>query len=183
VLFELASHHLDLARYFFEQEVKEVFAEIQSRHSEDDTATLQMRLDDGVIVQSFFSTGSVEEDSFEIYGEQGKLSVNRYLSMDVRVTRQTLDGFRLAQARHGLRSLARAPYLFEKIGAPVHEPSYRRALLRFLSAVRSGEHQAPDFLDGFHNLTTIEAAERSAATGLSVRVAESSAQSPLESIL
>jgi predicted dehydrogenase len=183
VLFDLASHHLDLTRYFFEQEVSEVFASVGSQRSAGDTAMLQMLLADGMSIQSFFSTSAVEEDSFEIYGELGKLSVNRYLSLDVRITQAKLDGFRLHQLRHGLRSLARAPYLFEKARAPAQEPSYRTAMLRFVSAVRSsssrggGEHPTPDFFDGYHNLTVIEAAERSAKTGRRVQITKSSGQS------
>ncbi len=170
VLLDLASHHLDLSRYFFAQEVSEVFAEIQSRRSEADSASLQIRLADGMMIQSFFSTSAVEEDSFEIYGERGKLSVNRYLSLDVRMTETTLDGFRLNQLQHGLRSLARAPYLLEKVRAPAREPSYHTALLRFASAVRSGEQLKPDFFDGYYNLNLIEAAERSSETGCKARV-------------
>lgn len=176
VLFDLASHHLDLLRYFFEQEVSEVFADVRSERSEDDTATVQMLLADGLSVQSFFSSSAIEEDSFEIYGEEGKLSVNRYRSLDVRVTRHTLDRFRLHQLRDGLRSLTSAPYLFEKARAHGQEPSYRAAMMRFASAVRLGEHPKPDFFDGYHNLITIEAAERSAKTGSRVRIVESSAQ-------
>jgi predicted dehydrogenase len=77
VLLDLASHHLDLLRHIFGQEVLEVFAEIRSRKSDGDSATLHLRLADGMTVQSFFSTGAVEEDSLEIYGEGGKLSVDR----------------------------------------------------------------------------------------------------------
>jgi predicted dehydrogenase len=168
-------------RYFFEQEVSEVFADTWPQRSEGDTAMLQMLLADGMSIQSFFSTSAVEEDSFEIYVEQGKLSVNRYHSLDVRITQAKLDGFRLNQLRHGLRSLARAPYLFEKARSPAQEPSYRTAMLRFVEAARSssssGEHLTPDFFDGYHNLTTIEAAERSAKTGRRVQITKPSVQS------
>jgi UDP-N-acetylglucosamine 3-dehydrogenase len=184
VLFDLASHHLDLVRYFFDQEVSVVFADTWSQRSEGDTAMLQMLLADGMSIQSFFSTSAVEEDSFEIYGEQGKLSVNRYLSLDVRITQAKLEGFRLHQLRHGLRSLARASHLFDKARSPAQEPSYRTAMLRFVEAVRnsssnssSGEHPTPDFFDGYHNLNTIEAAERSAKTGRRVQITKSSVQS------
>jgi predicted dehydrogenase len=174
VLFDLASHHLDLVRYFFEQEVSEVYAEIQSRRSACDSAMLQMRLTGGASVQSFFSTSGVEEDSFEIYGERGKLSVNRYLSLDVRHSRPTLEGVRLGQLHHALRSLVRAPYLLKKMGAAVQEPSYLTALERFVAAVRAGASPKPDFYDGYYNLQIIEAAERSAATGCKARVKDAS---------
>jgi predicted dehydrogenase len=72
--------------------------------------------------------------------------------------------------------LARAPYLFEKIGAPAHEPSYRSALLCFTSAARRGEQLKPDFFDGYDNLKIIEAAEQSASTGRRIQMLAASAQ-------
>jgi predicted dehydrogenase len=170
VLLDLASHHLDLIRYFFDQEVSEVFAEIQSRSSEGDSAMLQMRLADGTAIQSFFSASAVEEDGFEIYGEGGKLSVNRYRSLDVRITHSTLAGFRLKQLQQSLRSLSHTPYFLKKVRAAANEPSYQTALRRFVSAAQSGEHLKPDFYDGYDNLKIIEAAERSAQTGCKVQV-------------
>jgi predicted dehydrogenase len=170
ILLDLASHHLDLIRYFFDQEVSEVFAEIQSRSSEGDSAMLQMRLANGTAIQSFFSASAVEEDRFEIYGERGKLSVNRYRSLDVRITRSTLGGFRREQLQQSLRSLFYIPYLLKKMRAAAHEPSYQTALRRFASAARRGEHLKPDFYDGYENLKIIEAAERSAETGCKVQI-------------
>jgi predicted dehydrogenase len=170
VLLDLGSHHLDLIRYFFDHEVSEVFAEIQSRTSEGDTAMLQMRLTNGTTIQSFFSSSAIEEDSFEIYGERGRLSVNRYRSLDVRITHSTLAGFRLRQTLQSLRSLSHTPYLLKKMRAAAHEPSYDSALRRFVSAARSGEHLNPDFYDGYDNLKIIEAAEGSARTGCKMQI-------------
>jgi predicted dehydrogenase len=171
ILLDLASHHLDLIRYFFDHEVSEVFAEIQSRSSEGDSAMIQMRLTNGIAVQLFFSASAVEEDGFEIYGDRGKLSVNRYRSLDVRITESVLAGFRLKELRQSLRSLGHAPYVLKKMRAAGNEPSYRVALRRFVSAARSGAHLKPGFYDGYENLKIIEAAERSAETGCKVQLA------------
>jgi myo-inositol 2-dehydrogenase / D-chiro-inositol 1-dehydrogenase len=80
VLLDLASHHLDLVRFFFDQEICAVSADLRSLRSEGDSAVLQLRLSDGLLVQSLFSFRAVEEDRFEVYGETGKLTVDRYLS-------------------------------------------------------------------------------------------------------
>ncbi|MDT7541867.1 MAG: myo-inositol 2-dehydrogenase / D-chiro-inositol 1-dehydrogenase [Acidobacteriota bacterium] len=164
VLFDLASHHFDLLRYFFGREVSEVCAEIQSHKSEGDNAFVQMRLADGTTAQSFFSTSAVEEDSFEIYGEKAKLSIDRYSSLEARITPQTLDGLRVRQLRHGLKSLSGSRYLLEKMRAPLHEPSYRAALSRFVSAAQTNAQLGPDLFDGYQSLALIEAAEESART-------------------
>jgi myo-inositol 2-dehydrogenase/D-chiro-inositol 1-dehydrogenase len=164
VLLDLASHHIDLIRFFFRQEAQEVFAETRSQCSESDSATLQLRLADGLLVQSFFSLSAVEEDRFEIYGQAGKLSVDRYLSLDVRVTSPTLRDIRFNQLRHGLRALKRCSYLLDKIRAPASEPSYLAALANFVAAAKANRPTAPDFLDGYRSQEVIEAAEESART-------------------
>jgi len=170
VLLNLASHHTDLIRFFFGQEVQEVFASLRSLHSEQDSAMLQLKLSDGLIVQSFFSISSVEEDRFEVYGQTGKLSVDRYLSLCVKMDAPTLESIRFRQLVHGLKSLVHIPYLLKKIRAPSHEPSYREALTHFIMASRAHRPAAPDFYDGFRSLMVIEAAEHSARTGRPVTI-------------
>jgi predicted dehydrogenase len=125
---------------------------------------LQLRLADGLLTQSFFAMNAVEEDRFEVYGQRGRLSVDRHLSTAVRNSEQTLQGARLKQLRDGLQSLAQGSYVLEKMRAPAFEPSYRTALARFVSAVRSGENVKPDLLDGLYSLAVIVAAEESART-------------------
>jgi predicted dehydrogenase len=167
-LLDLGSHHVDLVRFIFGREVREVFADVWSRRVEDDCATLRLRLADGLIVQSFFSTCAVEEDRFEIYGDEGKLSLDRYLSLDVRLSEPTLRSARLKQLRHALGELRRSPYLLEKLRAPANEPSYVSALLAFVAAALEGDRGVknvkPDLEDGYRSLAVVVAAEESART-------------------
>ncbi len=169
-LLNLASHHTDLIRFFFGQEVREVFASLGSLHSEDDSAMLQLKLSDGLMVQSFFSISSIEEDRFEVYGQTGKLFVDRYLSLCVEIYGPTLDSVRLRQLWHGLKTLIHVPYLLKKIRAPAHEPSYREALTHFITAARTHRPATPDFYDGFRSLMVIGAAEESVRTQRMVSV-------------
>lgn len=170
VLLDLASHHTDLVRFFFGQEVREVFASLRSLHSEDDSAMLQLKLSDGLMVQSFFSISSIEEDRFEVYGRTRKLFVDRYLSLCVEIYGPTVDSVRLRQLWHGLKTLIHVPYLLKKIRAPGHEPSYREALTHFITATRTHRPATPDFYDGFRSLMVIGAAEESARTGRPVTI-------------
>lgn len=176
VLLDLASHHIDLVRFFFGQEVCKVFAELRSQRSEGDSATLQLWLDDGLLVQSFFSMSAVEEDRFEIYGQKGKLSVDRYLSYGVEISDPILNFARFKRMRNKIRSFIRSTYLVDKIRAPASEPSYGAALARFAKAVRANRPTEPDLLDGYHSLMVIEAAEESARTGLVVSLPVSHSQ-------
>jgi predicted dehydrogenase len=171
-LLDLGSHHFDLVRFLLGHEAREVFAETWSRRAEDDCACVQMRLEGGAVVQSFFSTCATEEDRIEIYGSEGRLTLDRYLSLAPRVTARTMRGARLAQLRHGLKTLRRAPYPFEKLRAPLREPSFTRALRAFVAASLAGGvgDALPNFDDGLRSLALVEAAEESARERRTVAV-------------
>lgn len=172
VLLNLASHHIDLVHFLFEQEVHDVFARLRSQRSEGDSATLELHLTNGLLVQSFFSMSAVEEDSWEIYGQAGKLAVDRYQSLNIEITAPTRNYSRLPQLGHRLQSLVSSPNLWQKILAPSREPSYGEALARFVAAARANQPASPDFWDGYRSLAVIEAAAKSASTGKSILLAE-----------
>ena len=163
VLFDLASHHIDLVHHIFGSEICSVAAE--SERDRGESATLELRLRNGVRVQSFFSLAAAEEDRIEVYGREAKLSVDRHLSSAVQVAECTNHSVRLQQLRGLLRSVAHLPYLLEKRRAPAFEPSYTNTLKSFVSAVRSGRGIPPDLNDGYRSLVVVRAAVESALTG------------------
>ncbi len=171
VLLNLASHHIDMIRFLFEEEVTEVWARVRSLSTEGDSAALEMRLSSGLLVQSFFSMSAVDEDRWEIYGQAGKLSCDRYGLPALEIAPASRDYSRIKPLRRRLKSLFNSPNLVQKIIAPSSEPSYRAALAHFVAAARSNQPTKPDFWDGYCSLAVIEAAEKSAAAG-SVRALE-----------
>ena len=173
VLLDLASHHIDLVRFLFQQEVRTVSADIESCCTEHDTAVLHLRLAGGLRIQSYFSLCAVDEDRVEIYGQAGKLTVDRYRSLDVEIVDAGGTSSRFRRMTQKLRPFMNAPYLLKKLRSPWHEPSYREALSRFISVVRGCEKTSPDLLDGYRSLEVIEAAEESARTGRVVDVKSS----------
>ncbi len=150
-----------------------VYADIESRCTEHDTATLYLRLADGLRVQSFFSLGAVDEDPFDIYGQAGKLTVDRYRSLDVEFVDARGASSSLHRLARRLGSFRSVPYLVKKLRSPWHEPSYRASLSRFVSAARGRDTVSPDLLDGYRSLEVICAAEESAQTGRSVSLVPS----------
>jgi predicted dehydrogenase len=168
VLLDLASHHIDLIRYLFEEEIVEVFARLRSAHTEHDGAALELRLRSGVDVQTLAAYSAVEEDSLSIYGPGGKLKVDRYRGLDVEYTPAYARHTRLRQLGQAFGAAARLPYLWQKRRAPGHEPSYGLALARFCEAAGLGQAASPDLLDGYRSLAVAVAAEESAATGRAV---------------
>lgn len=178
VLLDLASHHIDLMRYLLEDEVQAVQACLFSRQTEQDTAVVEMHLDSGLPVQSFFSLSAVEEDQVEVIGDAGKLVVDRYHDLAVRHTEPEAATACIGQVKHGLRTLKRLPYLLQKRRAPWNEVSFEKALSRFMDAVQRGQTVAPTFEDGYRSLAVIEAAEQSAQAKQWVTVPPGMASGP-----
>ena len=164
-LLDLASHHVDLVRFWFNQEVIEVRGTVKSELTEADTATLELRLANGLHVQSFFSISSVDDDRFEIYGRKGKLSLDRYNSWAVQITSATCSPSASRYFSHLAAWLPRSRFAISKLFAQANEPSFAAALAHFVTAARNGALASPDFDDAFQSLAVIIAAEESARTG------------------
>ena len=162
VLLELASHHLDLLRFFFQQEICEIHAELKSYSSDDDSAMLHLRLADGLAVQSFFSFTAIEEDRFEIFGQKGKLSVDRYRSSAVECVEAGQEFSLVHRMRRGFSQLSASAYSIRRHLATGQEPSYRPALEAFVLAVNGAAGIRPDLEDAYRCQEIIDAAERSA---------------------
>jgi predicted dehydrogenase len=172
VLLDLGSHHVDLVHFLLERPVRTAFAELRSQRWEDDSATLELRLDDGTLVQSLFSLSAVDEERFEVYGTAGKLTVDRCYALDVDVRPATRERDRLRRTWRRLRSLRHARFLVTRTRAPACEPSYSLALERFVEAVRANRGADPDLWDGYRSLAVIEAALESARAGAPVELPE-----------
>ncbi|NJM07499.1 Gfo/Idh/MocA family oxidoreductase [Candidatus Gracilibacteria bacterium] len=172
VLLDLASHHVDLIHYLFGQPVVETYAELRSARNEDDSAFVQLRLADGLVAQAFFSTSTVDEDRFEIYGTAGKISVDRQHGWNIVVTPSPDNAGRLRKIGRSALARVSSPYVRERITAPQAEPSYRAALAHFVAAVRKPGLHYPDFHIGYRSLAVVAAAERSAAQGAPVAIEE-----------
>ena len=169
-LLDLASHHVDLVRFWFEQKVLEARATIKSERVEADTATLELRLESGLLIQSFFSMSSVDDDRVEIYGRNGMLSVDRYNSWSVAITDLRRASALIRRFGQVLSWLPHSRFALSKLLAPGQEPSFTAALAHFVVAAQNGLQTSPNLEDGFHSLAVITAAEESARTGHFVRV-------------
>jgi myo-inositol 2-dehydrogenase/D-chiro-inositol 1-dehydrogenase len=171
VLLDLAPHHIDLIRFLSGVEVVRVFARIRSHRSEDDTALLLLELSDGSTADLFVSLSSAESDRVEIYGENGRIVVDRYREHSVvadplRAHRSAVD----YASRVGARARGLA-YAIAKRRAPAHEPSFARTMYDFVAACRANHPMSPDLADGFASLAVVLAAEESSRSGRAVDVA------------
>lgn len=167
VLLDLASHHVDLVRHLLGQEVESVFARVRSRQTEDDSATLDIRMRDGCSIQTAVALGSVDEDRIELIGTRGTMLVDRMRGTDVR-----LHAPRGGDAGFPVARLGRPWYRLQKQRSPWHEPSFGPALSAFVAACRTGASASPDLADGWHVMRVIDAARRSADSGSVVRIGQ-----------
>lgn len=159
VLLNLGSHHFDLVPFLLQAPVGAVFAQLRSQRSEHDTAVVHLQVTDGTQVQSFFSMNAAQEDRLEIYGDAGKVVIDRLRNTG---TVQELSGPGGGKRPKPLSP--GVPWPFRRGG----EPSYRAALEAFVGAVGANTPASPDLADGFRSLALVEAAERSAASAVVV---------------
>lgn len=163
-LLDLASHHMDLVPFLLGEEVVAVAAEARSQRSEEDSVAVQLRLASGLLVQSFFSITSVDEDRLEIYGRQGKLILDRYAGTLCAREPEAVYS-RLGKLREEARALVEG---LRRVARTPGEPSFQAALGAFVAAAQSGASVRPDLEDGYRSLAILDAAERSAAAGKTV---------------
>ena len=168
-LLDALSHHADLARFLFDDEVRDVSASVRSVRSEDDNAWSTLTMAGGIRVESRVSFTSRQENRLEVTGEEGTLMVDRIegrLSFEVGVRWTRSE--RIAGAVARLRDL---PAGLRAALAPPRDPSYRMALSAFVRAIGEGSHPEPDIEDGERSLAVVLAAEAAARDGRRIAVA------------
>jgi Predicted dehydrogenases and related proteins len=160
VLFDLASHHIDLLRWFLEDEISEVGAMVESDLSDQDSARLELTTIKGAQVQSWFSCRTGMSDWFEFSGEHATLRVDRH---SPRVALRVPRRFGYAVKTQWVTpSPDMGTWLVMRLIRPSKEPSYRRALAAFVGVVRGESRSVAGLADGMRVLEVIEAAEESA---------------------
>jgi predicted dehydrogenase len=167
VLLDLASHHIDLVRYLFAAPIACVSAFEHTLYAEADNATLHLRLESGVLVQSMFSMNSISQHRFEVSLEKARLVADLAQPEALEVCEGTTYLTRGQRMARALRSLSPRHFL----RAPGYEPSFARALGVFAQAVRAGGDVSPDLDDGYRCLQVVEAAETAARTRTQVALA------------
>ncbi|MCG8466845.1 MAG: Gfo/Idh/MocA family oxidoreductase [Gemmatimonadetes bacterium] len=179
VLLDLAAHHVDLAGWLLDRPVESAACSLRSLRSEDDTASLTLRLAGEVEAQISCSLTGSEVDRFEIIGDDGILTADRYRgSLTVEpVTRRRSRGDRVVAAG---RALAATPRQVLRTALPVEDDSHRRTLAGFVDAVAAGRSFRPDLSDGVENLEILDAAERSARGDGGFQMVERSNRDPDE---
>lgn len=169
VLLDAFSHHVDLARFLFADEVRDVAADLVSIRTEADNAWATMTMASGVRVESRTSFTSVQQNRFEVMGDKGGLSVDR---IQGRMTVLPMEPAweRGARIRHAVGRWRELPRAVRSLFATPRDPSYALALSAFVKAVRENSPGAPNLEDGERSLAVVLAAETAARDGGRVTV-------------
>ena len=167
-LLDLASHHVDLLRWFLNDEVGEAKASISSLITEADQAWLALRTCKGIESRSFFSFRTGRADWMEFAGESGTLRVDRHRSiLSVRVSRRFGYGVRSA---FPLPSIDLVRWWGARLIRPSYEPSYRLALSAFVESIQGEDTGIASLEDGLRSVDVLFAAEEFARQGESMPV-------------
>lgn len=158
VLLDLGSHHFDLVRWFLRAEIEVVYAQTRSDRSEQDCALTEISTSTGAEVQSLFSFRAAHADFVELFGDLGRLRVDRHGgSLVLHRARRRGYGIRRAWTPSTGRALAwKARRLVGRGG----DPSYERALEAFVQRLGGAHVEIPSLEDGLRSLQAVLAAER-----------------------
>ncbi len=160
VLLDLASHHVDLARWLLRDEVESASARCASELSEQDTAWLSLGMRGGARVEGVYSYRAGYADYLELIGERGTLRVDRHRpALDLRLHRHR--GYGLRRGRPA-PTPAVTTWRLRRLAGRGGEPSYGRSVEAFLGLVRGGAARGASLADGLRSLEVVLAAEGSA---------------------
>jgi len=167
-LLDLASHHIDLLRWFLEDEVATVYARITSSRTEHDGATLALTMRGGVQAQVYASFCAGPADFLEFIGDRGVLRVDRHRVLpQLQLARSPLYGVRSAWS---LPTMGEATVWARRLVQPSYQPSFRRALQAFVQRIGGQAVHMVTVEDGERSLAVVLAAEESAHLNLPVVV-------------
>lgn len=165
-LLDLASHHVDLLRWFTDDDIGAVRATTASAESEQDSAEVSLTTQQGVQAHGFYSFRAGYADHLEFQGDRGTLRVDRHRAR-LWLRRSRAMGYGTAMARPFPTPAVAAWWLRRSIRR--HEdPSYYHALRAFVRQVAGGPAANATLRDGVRSLEIVLAAERSARSGATV---------------
>jgi predicted dehydrogenase len=172
VLLEMAMHHFDLWRYILGREIEEISAHSRSGIWEDESATITARLSCGALASAAFAECTSQNNSIEIYGRTGSMSVSFY-RFDGLETSTTSDipgniPARIRGLRQFVQELPRAIRTFRH-GGEWHQ-SYVEEWRHFVASVRTGQPVECGIEDGRRALAIALAAMESAAIGKTITI-------------
>jgi predicted dehydrogenase len=172
VLYELATHHVDLWQWLTGATIDEVFARTRSGDREDETACLVARLSDGSLATAAFGERTSRRHDLDVFGRSGSVSMSFYRFDGFRSDATTgVAGDLRARWRSALGVAGALPRAVADLRAGgAWAASYRHQWDHFAAAIRGEAPIEVTLDDGVAALAVVLAAIESARTGRSVVV-------------
>lgn len=175
-LLEIGTHLADLWRWLLDSEVETVQAASRSAAFDDQTATLQARMANGVLATAAVSQRTVSHNVLEMLGTRGSLRLSCYHadSLEVHTTGGATSGA-WRRIRPLLERAARLPDALRAArGGGDFTMSYVHEWQRIAEALREGGPMPATVADGRQAAAVLAAAMQSEAEGTAVTVAQPS---------
>jgi predicted dehydrogenase len=169
-LLEIGTHQADLWRWLLDSEVESVRAETRASAFDDQSATMQARMANGVLVMGAVSQRSAPHNLVEVYGSRGSLSFSCYHGDSLTVT--SVGGSGTGAWRRIRPLLGRAAQLPAAVRAAREGGDFRRSYVHqweaIVEAVTSGGPVPASIHDGRQAAAVLQAAMQSTDAGRAV---------------
>jgi myo-inositol 2-dehydrogenase / D-chiro-inositol 1-dehydrogenase len=174
VLFEMAMHHFDLWRHLLGEEIDEISTCSRSGVWEDESATVSARLSCGALASATFAECTSQNNSLEIYGREGSLSVSFYRFDGLeRTAISDIPGnipARIRGLKQFIKEFPQAVQTLRQGGEWLQ--SYVEEWRHFVKSIRTGMPVECGLEDGRRALTVALAAIQSADTGKAIMISK-----------
>lgn len=143
-----AVHQLDLLRFLFDCEVVRGRAMARSESHPQDFGVIEVELANGVHVCGCLCDHGVPDNTYVVFGDQGKATVNFTRPAGVALYRREFSGSHSAKLLGYVRQAPRIVSAI-RLGTPAGRlSSYRGQWQHFLACIETHSRAKPDFEDG-----------------------------------
>lgn len=172
VLYEYFCHEIDFLRYLLNTEIRTLYAKLQSRVCEDDTAALTVEMANGVLVNAVYSASTTDHDLVEVYGPRGRLYFDRYRTWRARFEAQEQLKRRSLRPLGAFTDALYALHLAKYLDYRNVIIAYENELNYLLDCIAADTAPQPSLADGRAALAAVLGAYRSAAENRTVTAEE-----------
>jgi predicted dehydrogenase len=166
VLLDLATHHIDLYRWFLQDELAQITADTRSLYSDQDSAYVRASTRSGVELCGYFAFTSSRSHQLTVHGAKGVLHLDMHTGLITEVTnRRHGYGIRKRTVGRGVRDIG---WHSRKLVQPSYNPSHRLALCAFVDGIANPARRHADLAtvdDGAAALQAVLDAESGVGPG------------------
>jgi UDP-N-acetylglucosamine 3-dehydrogenase len=166
VLYDLASHQVDLARYLLRREIVRVSA-TRVTSAEGETIAVTGEIDGGVVLSATWASGTIDDEFVEVVGTEGAVRLARYEDLTLTHRGRSVPGA-AARVMRAAPTPQAVAYGLARGRAPWHDPSFAAALDNFVRAARSRTAVVPGVDEGWQSARAIAAIAEAVRTGRTV---------------